>query len=136
MKMYTLNMDDINSIKLDLERGLTPLNAIFNQMNYDGLVNINKEADVDISVEDVLGDVTATRAEKNRIAREGIWGYVLEVEDDDNVDSIWGLVGDDFYGSGYDQDFYQIAFNMIKAKHVEYGAALAQVVADTGRLLW
>jgi hypothetical protein len=48
------------------------------------------------------------RAFECRVNDEGVWGYEVQRWNGDidggweHVDSIWGFVGDDFEGSGYD----------------------------------
>jgi hypothetical protein len=42
-----------------------------------------------------------------------------------NVDSIGGFLGNDFYGSGYDNDFYRSAINLVPEAHPDYIAAMS-----------
>lgn len=54
------------------------------------------------------------RAFRARVKSQGVYGAVLQVraiptDEWTNIDSIWGLVGMDFVGSGYEGDFIHSA---------------------------
>jgi hypothetical protein len=50
---------------------------------------------------------------ERRVSDEGVWGYELQKWNPETgagwefVDSIWGFVGADWEGSGYDEDMYR-----------------------------
>lgn len=67
----------------------------------------NPAANPDIPAEQLKKEKAAYRS---RVNRQGVWGAVLELraatdEQFNNDQSIWGFVGMDFVGSGYDTDF-------------------------------
>jgi len=59
------------------------------------------------------------RNERARMNKQGAWFFTLVVKNED-LDSIGGFVGNDFYGSGYDTDFYRGALMQVKDTHPEY----------------
>lgn len=46
------------------------------------------------------------------------------VVDGDELDCIDGFVGDDFYGSGYDEEFYATAIEHLESNYPDYFADL------------
>ena len=108
--------------------------AMFNILRNDGLaaVEVHKDqyatfSDVvgymfDPEVNDNLDPKDLKREERNYRAlvnRRGIW-WVQLVADGNELDSIGGFVGDDFWGSGYDVDFANEALDFLVADHSEY----------------
>ena len=90
-----------------------------------GIVRIDERPDLDARWEDIAGDTydvdahrdtvpggertirAQEKRERGRMDRDGVWGYVAQVRTPDgweDVDSCWGFVGDDYDGSGYDDD--------------------------------
>ena len=114
--------------------------AIFQQLVLDGLASIEKIADADTTFADTAGDCfnpdicdmpadELKRQERNaraRFNRLGCFGFSLQVKGLD-TESIWGFVGDDFYGSGYDSDFYYSAIADLETIEPAYIARLKQV---------
>lgn len=54
------------------------------------------------------------RAFQARVNREGVYGSIIQCRsvptgEWETVESIWGMVGEDFIGSGYDIDFLSVA---------------------------
>ncbi|UCW44093.1 hypothetical protein [Vibrio phage F23s1] len=101
--------------------------AVFQQLERDGLARINKETDSFYSFADHAGDcfdpevnkdidpAELKRQRKNELARfnrQGVYYHELIVLGE-TLGSIGGFVGNDFYGSGYDIDFYNTAINHI-----------------------
>jgi hypothetical protein len=67
----------------------------------------NPEANPDIEVTTLARQKRAFRA---RVNSQGVYGAVMQVrpiptEEWINIESLWGLVGMDFIGSGYEGDF-------------------------------
>ncbi|UTQ72830.1 hypothetical protein [Vibrio phage vB_VpS_CC6] len=101
--------------------------AVFKQLEVDGLAHINKESDSFYSFADHAGDcfdpevnkdidpAELKRQRKNELARfnrQGVYYHELIVLGE-TLGSIGGFVGNDFYGSGYDIDFYNTAITHI-----------------------
>ena len=64
---------------------------------------------------------------EDRVYREGVWGFRAEYwngEEWIETDSIWGFVGDDFIGSGYDDDLVESALDSLDV----YLASEAQTI--------
>lgn len=100
----------------------------------EGLVRLTVHPDYDADIEDLAGDAynpianpeiqphILTRQYKefaDRVNREGVWGIQSEhkcqccgqwVKDD----AVWGFVGDDWEGSGYDLDLKAVALAAIE----------------------
>lgn len=108
--------------------------AAFQQFESDGLAAISKESDDYCNIDDLLGDYfnpdvnsdidpdaleEQKQARMGRINYEGVYFHQLTVMGEPE-DSICGFVGDDFYGSGYDSDFYSAAYELIEKAHPEY----------------
>lgn len=92
-------------------------------MRHD-LASITKEPDDYVNFEYLEGDMFCPVTNSNidpvqlkkekaayrrKVKKEGVWVMKLELhelEGNDNPDYIGGFVGDDFYGSGYDTDWY------------------------------
>lgn len=72
-----------------------------------------------------------------RVERDGVWGYRAMVRDSaghwDEVDAIWGFVGDDFKGSGYDVDLMNAAMSALEERRgdEEEVEAFAEEVSAT-----
>lgn len=93
----------------------------------EGVMRIIMEPDDCSTIDDLAGDTydphcnpeidRQTLADEygefiRRVNREGVWGAVLQVNTGtgfEGLDSIWGFIGNDFHGSGYDTDFYRTA---------------------------
>jgi hypothetical protein len=61
------------------------------------------------------------RAYRARVTREGVYGAVMQVRNTPtgewvDIESIWGNVGEDFIGSGYDIDFLSCADDWLSTK--------------------
>ena len=110
------------------------LEAVFSIFVKDGLASISKEEDKLASVTELCGDmfnpevnpdIEASRLKsderkfKQSIYRKGVWIHELLVMGE-SLDVIGGFVGDDFYGSGYDNDYYRVAIAGIKHAHPKY----------------
>lgn len=97
--------------------------AVFKLLEQDGFLRLDKEADKYSTFEDHCGDTFCPKAnpdidkaelkrqkarERARFNRKGCWGHILTyLPTDTELEACWGFVGDDFYGSGYDTDFYR-----------------------------
>jgi hypothetical protein len=101
-----------------------------------GLCRIVMIQDDDYNFEDLCGDcykpeacpdieVTTLarqkRAFRARVNREGVWGVILQCRPDPtcewvDVESVWGLVGKDFFESGYDSEFVKLADQWLMEK--------------------
>ncbi|AFV81336.1 hypothetical protein F862_gp104 [Vibrio phage vB_VpaS_MAR10] len=107
--------------------------ALFKQLEFDGLATITKETDSFYTFADHAGDcynaeanpdidpAELRRQRKNELARfnrQGVYYHELLI-DGESFGSIGGFVGNDFYGSGYDIDFYKTAITEIGNR---YGA--------------
>ena len=115
--------------------------AIFQQLERDGLASINKIPDPYYSFADHAGDIfnpelntdfdkaelkRQERRERARFNRQG--AYIMElVVEGDELDSIGGFVGDDFYGSGYDDEYYATAIEQLESDYPDYFADLRAV---------
>jgi hypothetical protein len=106
-----------------------------------GLVDIEKESEEFLSIDDLLGDIfdpvlnsdikpeileREKRAELDRIDRNGVWGHIahgrrliigtggeLLPGEWIETEACWGFVGDDFWGSGYDIDFMDSTVDLV-----------------------
>lgn len=86
-----------------------------------GAVRIRHVPDDSACLDDLLGDVPDTgwgkryrKEQTERVNRDGAWGAVAEVWNGEKwieTDSIWGFIGDDFKGSGYDVDLMRSALD-------------------------
>lgn len=119
-----------------------------------GLFRIRAVPDTDYTMGDMLGDsydpaacpdippAELKRQEKNeraRIHRQGVWGFILEVRKSsadawgqafaDRLDSLWGNVGADFIGSGYDFEFLVTALEWLEENKVVETDPQANLVA-------
>jgi hypothetical protein len=143
LKQTKANLKDYNSGKYaysvpleELKLRWTELGeniAMFNQLSRDGLADIIKGEDLETTFDDWAGDtynlecnpevgaVEMVRQRKNAMQRfnKGVHTHTLIVLDRE-YDSINGFLGNDFYGSGYDNDFYKQAFEIIEDKMSEY----------------
>lgn len=100
---------------------------------YCDFVRIEGFPDYDCDLDFLLGDTYCPKANPDikpeilerereayidRINRDGVWGYVSQWYDGEewhDVGSIWGFVGDDFTGSGYDHDLMEAALDALDA---------------------
>ena len=118
--------------------------AIFALFERDELASITKEKDEFYQFSDHAGDCYCPianpdidagelkkqeRRERARFNRQGVYFHTLVVAGQD-IDSIGGFVGDDFYGSGYDQDFYFSAIEILSLALPDYIKAINEVVAE------
>ena len=121
--------------------------ATFSIFEEDQLANINKNEDSLCSLSDLKGDCfdaelnsdidpkELKRQERNfeqRVRRNGVHYHELFVMDE-SIDLIGGFVGDDFYGSGIDDEFYHTAFELINAKHNEYSTKLLSAALESAK---
>lgn len=123
--------------KAEFEK-IAALKACFGQLVRDGLASITKTEDDFLSFADHAGDVYCPdtnsdiepaelkrqeRCERARMNRQGAWIHSLIVQGEEE-DSIGGFVGDDFYGSGYDHEFYQVALKQVAVSLPDYIKAM------------
>ena len=121
---------------------IAKVKAIFQQMEKDGVATVTREPDSYFTFADHCGDcfdpeinndidpdelATQRKRELARFNRNGAWYHTLYVLGEE-MDSIAGFVGKDFYGSGYDIDFYAKALKGIEQKLPDYHAALIDAV--------
>ena len=114
--------------------------GMFTVIERDGLAYIAKEEDAYYTFADHAGDCfdptvntdidpeelkRQERRERARMSRQGAWYHTLHVDGVEG-DCIGGFVGNDFYGSGYDTDFYAEAVNQLKSKYPTYIAELME----------
>lgn len=124
-----------------------------------GLFRIRAMPDTDYSFADLCGDcfnpeacpdippaklAREKAAYRSRVSRQGVWGFVLEVrkssagawgEPGDKLDSLWGNVGADFVGSGYDHDFLVTALEWLEENKVVETDPQANLVASAKKAL-
>jgi len=108
--------------------------AMFEQLKTDGLVDILKERDECMSPKDLHGDMFCPTTNPDtpekqlmlerkrhdaRCYKQGIHVMTLVVIGDE-IDSVGGFIGNDFYNSGYDTDFYRDAIERVKNSYPEY----------------
>jgi len=65
------------------------------------------------------------KAEQRRVKRWGVWGYVAFgkcrcCDSWKQLDSIWGFIGNDFIGSGYDDDLMQACLDHLNRYKKEF----------------
>lgn len=116
--------------------------ALFQQLVRDNLAYIEKSPDEDFLFSDYEGDVYSheanpdipkeelQRQRKNeyaRFKRQGVFTRELFVLGD-SLELSCGFIGDDFYGSGYDTDFYNTALKIISDKMPDYFKTLNGVI--------
>lgn len=98
----------------------------FRTVKESGNVRIIELADPDIDIDNLKGDSfnpkanpdipktklkAEERAFERRVIAEGVWGYEVQRWNPEvnkgweTLDAIWGFVGNDFEGSGYDTEF-------------------------------
>ena len=102
--------------------------ACFELFERDGLARIEQIEDEFIDLNGLMGDfycpfsnpdINPIELKKQkrkfiaRVNRQGVHIHTLNVLGND-LESIGVFVGDDFYGSGYDTDFYNIAFDNLR----------------------
>ena len=114
------------------------IETVFDVLKYAGRVHLSEEPFACISMEDLKGDrfdphincdvnknvlAKQEREFERRVKQEGVWGAVARVNPGyemhswEDVDSVWGFVGDDFWGSGYEHDLMWAAIDAF-ARHV------------------
>ncbi|MDC8832828.1 hypothetical protein [Alteromonas gilva] len=142
LKAFTSNPDryafktEEEALKRYLEMGAQE--AMFERIEADGLARITKELDEYFTFADHAGDIynpecnpdipkdelkKQERRERARFNRQGVHYhslFVMGVQED----SIAGFVGNDFYGSGYESDFYRTAVEKIQESYPEYIQAM------------
>lgn len=139
--------------------------AIFRDLYLLGLVRIRLERDTTNNFQDLCGDCYSPTANpeidpaqlkrekdnfRRRVNREGVHGAIIEVRQfpneewadlpGDSVSSIWGFVGFDFIGSGYEADMIRAAVDWAKdnvapeifVKRAELIRELFQHLAEAG----
>lgn len=103
-----------------------------------GLFRVRAVPDEDYTFADLCGDTynpeacpdipaaqlaKEKKAFRSRVSRQGVWGFILEVRGSsavawgvpgESLDSMWGFVGADFVGSGYDHDFLVTALDWLE----------------------
>ncbi len=147
---YTVAKSEAIRIKADYKKILNKTNkvlamnqAIFNQLKRDGLVTIIKEADDFYTFEDHAGDcycpiahdyidpkVLKKQKRKERARTERLGFFVMVLKANDHIiDSIGGFCGNDFYGSGYDYEFYETAINTVSADQKNYITEIKELLA-------
>ena len=117
--------------------------GIFQQLEKDGIAHILQTRDAYFTFSDHAGDMfdpevnndidpeelkTQRRRELARFNRNGVWYHTLMVFGKE-LDSIGGFVGKDFYGSGYDTDFYATALENIRKQLPDYHSELIDAVS-------
>lgn len=144
-KVFSIEISKESSCKPNANIGeLKPaakIKAIFSILESDGLVEIIKERDETFSFADHAGESFSHEAnpdlnpinlkkdekrERARFNRLGAFFYTLVVMGED-IDSIGGFVGNDFYGSGYDKDFYSKAIQKISTAYPDYYESLMEI---------
>lgn len=108
------------------------LTAFFEQLERDGLAELEKNPDEYYSFDDHCGDcycpITNPDIDPVILAnRSGAFYYTLKVLGEE-LESIGGFVGNDFHGSGYDIDFYNLAILTIHKKMPVYFRIINKVV--------
>lgn len=119
--------------------------AAFAVLKHDGLATIKKNPDAYYTFAEHEGDCfnpqvntdiapeelkRQRRREMARFNRQGVWYHTLEVLNEEH-DSISGFIGNDFYGSGYDIEFYDIAFSLLaESEMAEYVRELLKRVRE------
>jgi len=143
---YSLSNSDKQTLKSDIKKHGIP-KALFNLFVNDGLANITKEVCGFYTFEDHAGECFCPivndnlspaelkrqeKKERARFNRQGCFAMTLYILGN-KVDSIGGFVGNDFYGSGYDNDFYTQAYEILKTNGAtsEYAeSAMAFVMSE------
>lgn len=121
--------------------------AAFEQLKRDGIASIEKIADEFYNFDDLCGDCfdpnlnpdidpAELRKQKNnykqRCKKSGVWIMELMINGE-SFGSIGGFVGNDFYGSGYDTDFYTTAIKACESIQNHYAAQIMSVAHDASR---
>ena len=119
--------------------------AIFEQVTRDGLATISKSLDPYYTFADHAGDTFCPmtnhdicpkelkrqeRKARARLSKQGAFYMELtvlgEVED-----ASGGFVGNDFYGSGYDNDFYRCAIEILSEAMPDYIHLATQILSES-----
>jgi hypothetical protein len=144
-KTFSIEMSKAISARPNASTGDLKLNAknkaMFGVLVSDGLVSIRKDIDSTLTFADHAGDMfsqkenpdcsvldlkTDERRERARFNKHGTFFHTLVVMGED-VDSIGGFVGDSFYGSGYDNNFYSNAIEKIASAHPQFYQLLNEI---------
>ncbi len=117
--------------------------GIFQQLEKDGVSIITRDSDQYYTFADHEGDMfdpdinnnidpeelkTQRRRELGRFNRNGVWCHTLFVLGEE-IECMGGFVGKDFYGSGYDSDFYASALKTIEKALPQYYTELIEAVS-------
>lgn len=114
-------------------RRIAEKEILYEALEHMGLARINMEPDDDWSIEDLEGEMFDPRVNtdinpntlkkeqasyRRRVNEEGVHAAVLEVRNDigepfQEIECVGGFVGDDFYGSGCDDDFRAAAIDAV-----------------------
>lgn len=141
---YAANPTHYGSRQIDELRELWKHNGsvhgIFTVLEQDGLAHIEKHRDEFYTFADHAGDCfdpevnsdiapaelkRREKRERARFNRHGVWYHVLTVLGGEvEHGCIGGFVHRDFWGSGYDTEFYEMALEEVEAKMPEYAAEL------------
>jgi len=131
-KDYTNHPEWFGGRELNELKALWMENAVavgaFEVLKKDGVAIVHKNADAYYTFADHEGDCfdpvvndnidpaelkRERKREMSRFNRQGAWYHTLEVLNVE-LDSIAGFVGNDFYGSVYEIEFYNSAFECLK----------------------
>ncbi len=108
-------------------------NIRFDELESDGLVEFKLEPDECADWDNLVGDCynpqvntdiqesklkEQERAEMDRANQDGVWGIVSLVNNE-QIDSVWGFIGDDWKDSGYDSDVKQSAIDFLAEQFVK-----------------
>ena len=114
----------------------------------DSRVRIIEIVDCHFGMDDLKGDcfnpdvndninrnrlVREEREFEERVSSEGVWGYRAEYWNGTEwaeTDSIWGFVGDDFIGSGYDDDLMKSALDALREQNDNEARAIEATRPD------
>lgn len=119
---------------LDSARRIVDITTRWDDAEDKGLVRLTVHPDYHSDIEDLAGDTYNPIANPdiqphilarqyrefvNRVNQEGVWGIQSEHKCPDcgqwvTDDSVWGFVGDDWEGSGYDLDLKAAALAAIE----------------------
>jgi hypothetical protein len=154
-----LESGDITRAVLLANTGEYPVNtlAYYHKL---GLFRIRAVADPSYRFEDLCGDTYKPEANpdidpkqlarekatfRSRVNRMGVWGVLVEVRPSREIewrdlgpealDSIWGFVGGDFIGSGYDGDLLSEAMHALEKFPPEATDDTARLVSAATRAL-
>lgn len=101
--------------------------SIFKKLEKEGIVELIRERDYDYSIENLEGDtykpelhpeipeetiLKEKKAFQQKVEEEGVWIVIVKVGN--WQDSIGGFVGNEWEGSGYDEDMMEAAILQAK----------------------